>query len=494
MSRFGTERASVGPTGGVSLRGLLHEDRWRGSAKVLARLAVVSFILHVCACRSIEGTYGVPPFYEVYDSPTSVDAQVGEEVYVRPFFSYEKWGRGDGRIDRRRIRSLPPFVDYRLEPEQHRFAVLPLFYHREKMQPGGADKDWMIFPFLFWGHDPDGGSYFAFFPVGGKLKALFGQDEISFALFPLLWSSRNNEKRSLHVLFPFYNTVWGGDWSGWRLWPFYGHYVGQTREGHPNYDRRFVMWPFYIHRRDQLNVRPSETFFTFPFYGQRISSRYRTRTYLWPLFQTHYDLERDRGFYMGFLVPYHIPRERRPGEPGATKDAHVAVWPFFSIKRETQAPTPLGGPRRRYYRHFFLWPIERYEWATDGGQETTRFWLLPLIWHFYYIDNDTLRTEKKWKIWPLLAYERDGQDVKLDVLAPLIFRQGPYERHYSRWFGLFRYRWTPELSGWEVLYGVIMYRRDRQREENVVSILGGLFECGVRERSFVFRLLYIPWW
>ena len=87
-----------------------------------------------------------------------------------------------------------------------------------------------------------------------------------------------------------------------------------------------------------------------------------------------------------------------------------------------------------------------------------------------------------------------GQDVELDGLSPLIFSSGPYERHSSRWFGVFRYRWTPELSGWEVLYGAIMYRRDRDRDENVFSILGGLFECGVRERSLVFRLLYVPWW
>ncbi len=469
------------------------------SIRVLASLVFLSCSFHLSACRTIEGTYGVPPFYEVYDTPSSTDARVGKEVYVRPLFSYERWGRGDGKIDRTRVRSFPPFVDLRLEPDQRRFSVLPLIYHRQKVGPDGVDKDWMVFPFLFWGQDPDGGSYFAFFPFGGKIKALFGQDEISFALFPLYWSSRHGEKRSLHLLFPFYNTVWGDDQSGWRLWPFYGHYRGQTSEGQPRYERKFVMWPFYIHRRDQLNVRPSETFFTFPFYGSRDSSRYRTRTYLWPLFQTHYDQERNRGFYMGFLVPYHIPGEAITpdsvtAEEPETRDKHVAVWPFFSIKRQTQAPSSLGGARRRYYRHFFLWPIERYEWATDGSEETTRFWLLPILWHFYYIDNDTLRTEKKWKIWPLLEYRREGNDIGLDFLSPLVFRSGSYERHYSRWFSVFRYRWTPALSGWEVLYGTIMYRRDHDREENVFSILGGLFECGVREQSLVFRLLYIPWW
>ena len=425
---------------------------------------------------------------------------MGEEVYFRPFFSYERWGAGDGGLGRQRIQSFPPFVDLRWRENEYRYHLLPLFFHRQTTTPEGTDTDWIVFPFLFWGYDPVEGSYFAVFPLGGNIKGLLGQDEITFAAFPLFWFARDGQKRSLHILWPFVNTVWGGNWRGGRLWPFYGRYRAQTDQGQPHYDRRFVLWPFYIHRRDHLSIRPSETFFTFPFYGQRMSSRYQTRTYLWPLFQTHQDLERNRSFYMGFLFPYHIPKgeEDAPASarivPGSENFLHVAVWPFFSIKRETRPPTPLGGPRRRYYRHFFLWPLERYQWATDGSQETTQLWLLPLIWHFYYIDNNTLRTEKAWKVWPLFEYRREGADISVDFLSPLWFKREVYKRHYARWFGLFRYRWTPELSGWEVLYGALTYRRDREREENVFSILGGLFECGVREQSFVLRLLYIPWW
>ncbi len=78
------------------------------SIRVLSSLVLLSCGIHLGACRTIEGTYGVPPFYEVYDTPSSIDARVGKEVYVRPLFSYEKWGRGDGKIDRTRVRSIFP--------------------------------------------------------------------------------------------------------------------------------------------------------------------------------------------------------------------------------------------------------------------------------------------------------------------------------------------------------------------------------------------------
>ena len=151
-----------------------------------------------------------------------------------------------------------------------------------------------------------------------------------------------------------------------------------------------------------------------------------------------------------------------------------------------------------------MWPIERYTWEKDEAIEARRFWLLPLFWHFHYIDQETHETRREWKLWPLMRYVRDEEKVAFDMVSPLWFRRPEFYRFYSRWFNLFRYRSREHVSGWELLYGAIMYRRETPREareleargegEAIFSILGGLFACGTRDDKFVMRLLYVPWW
>ena len=457
-----------------------HTGGTRGDGFHLKRLlpgALALFLGLQSSCRTIDSTWGVPPFYEIYPTPSSVGSTKGNETFFRPLGSYERLG-----ADARHLRFITPFLDFRWGPEERRYRVLPLFFYRSSPQYlSGEEMDWMLFPILFGGSDPDEGSYFAVFPFGGNLKGLFGQDEIRFVLFPIYWHSRDRERHSLHIVWPFYNTVWGGDWRGSRLWPFYGRYRSFTEDGALRYDRRFVLWPFYLRRDDQMHIRPTELFFSFPFYGEMKNDRVQTYTFFWPFFQTTYDQKYDRRSYAGYFLPYRIAH------------GQTDIWPFFGVKKLSPG-TSVGGVVRRTYRHFALWPIERYEWATDGLEESTRFWLLPLLWHFYYIDKDTLETRKYFKLWPVFQYQRQGQDVSFELVSPLWFFREDYERLYSRWFNIFRYRWKLEVSGWELLYGAIMYRREPGREEKVFSVLGGLFECGSRGGGLVLRLLYIPWW
>lgn len=471
-------------------------------ARVALALLVGSSCWSLAGCRTIEGTWGVPPFFEVYDTPSSVGSEAGHEYFFRPLGSYEDLessstaktqapspppGAGSHiRATGHHVRFISPFLDFHWGPDGHRYSVLPLFYYRSYPQPqSGEDIDWMLFPFFYGGTDPDEGSYFAFFPLGGKLKGILGQDEIDFWLFPLWWHSRDRERHSLHVVWPFYNRVWGenawhGEESGWRLWPFHGSYRSTGADGRLRSAQSFTAWPFYIHRQDQMNLNPTEVFFSLPFYGERINARTETYVYLWPFFQTHYDRKYDRKTYLGFLIPYRFT------------DGQSDLWPLFGFKR-TSRGTDLGGVARRNYRHFFIWPFERYEWATDGLEETTRFWLLPLLWHFHYIDKDTLEIESEWTLWPLLRKRSVGESDSFDLLSPLWFRREDYDRLYSRWFNIFRYRSKPEISGVEILYGALQYRVEPPKNDALFSILGGLFEVGKRNGSASLRILYLPW-
>ena len=450
----------------------------------IAVLAPVLLTLLLVSCETIDGTRGVPPFYEVYPTPSSYREAVGSETYYRPFFSSEtSHPLVQDAGEMRRIRSFPPLIDVGWAQDENHVLVLPLFLQRGKRHPDGKnDTDWLIMPFFYWGNDPVGGAYFAFFPFGGKLKGLLGQRDVTFAMFPFFWLARDlNDKKSLHVLWPFYNTVWGDGWSGWRVWPFYGRYDAVNDAGEPRLDRSFVFWPFYIRAHEQLQGNAQDLFLTVPAYGYRESRRSVTRTYLWPFFQTHHDLVNDQKTYMGFIIPYYFT------------EGQADLWPLFGHKEQSQTVGEGLGVARQRYRHYVLWPFERYDWTSDGTQEATRFWLIPLLWHFYYVNTDTLQTEKEWKVWPFYRYRRHGSEVEFDALSPFWFQEGPLRRFYSRWFSIFRYRNRQSLGGWEILYGAIRYRTRPPEDERVFSILGGLLEFGSRNDATVFRMLYIPW-
>jgi hypothetical protein len=471
----------------------------------IAAAALVGFLV---GCRTIEATRGVPPFYEVYDTPSSIGSVAGAETFFRPLGSFESL-RNDRstaapqvaasrlrtsqdagprpRATGSHLRFLSPFFDFHWGPDGERYAVLPIYLYRNYPSArSGNDVDWMVLPFFFGGHDEVEGDYFAFFPFGGCLKGLLAHDETWFWFFPAYWTWRDRQRESTHVVWPFFNSVsgvneWKGEESGWRLWPFYGRYQSRTAQGQLRYDRGFALWPFYIRHKDQVNVNPTNLFFSLPFYGERTNSRTETYVYLWPFFGTYYDRRYDRKLYFGYLLPYRFT------------DGQFDLWPLFGRKK-TSRGTDIAGVVRRTYRHYHLWPFERYEWATDGFEETVRFWILPLVWHFYYIDKDTLETESEWTLWPLFRLRSVGQKTSFDLFSLLWFRREDYDRLYSRWFNVFRYRWSPEISGWEIIYGAVMYLEEPARSTHVFSVLGGLFECGSREGRSSFRLLYVPWW
>ncbi|MBN1441400.1 MAG: hypothetical protein JXA90_01775 [Planctomycetes bacterium] len=430
------------------------------------------------SCRSVEGTRGVPPLVEIYDTPSSLEARRGEagsELFVRPFFGLER--RGDPVV--RRLKILLPFIDFEWGAESGRYRVLPVFEHRyRRKRTGGIDSDTMLFPLLFWGSDPEEGGYFAFFPFGGKTRGLVGQEEIVFVLFPLYAQLRTAGRRSTHILWPLVNSVSGGGWSGGRLFPFYGHYTWETEAGTPRAERRFILWPFCITGRQHQQQDPTEVFLSVPFYGRRENSASLTRAYLWPLCVTHYDKKEKKWLVGGYLIPYRFSGEQ------------FDPWPFFGAKLQEEDRWASVGRRRE--RFFFVWPLVRYDHGDDLSEETLRVWALPVFFFFSSVDKRTLECRTHWQVWPLCEHKTRNHETAFNLLAPLWFDWASYERLYGRLFALFRYRSRVDFSAWELLYGTLYWQSSP--EESVFSVLGGLLEVGARKGSLRMRLLYVPWW
>jgi len=386
---------------------------------------VFGFCYFAVGCRTIEGTWGVPPFYETYDTPSSVGSGTGTETFFRPLGSYENltgMGRDNPKTQEdlwslgQHVRVLSPFFDFRWGSPGSRYWVLPVFYYRSHAPTAaGTHYNWMVFPFLFGGNNVAHESYFALFPLGGNLKGLLGHDDIVFAFFPLYWywntQEHGLERHSAHFLLPFFNIAWGGR-TGFRFWPFYGHYQAVKSDGQPLYDRKFVLWPFYIRQQNQLDFDPTDLLFIAPFYGQSLGQRTQSYTYMWPLSQTSYDRKYNRKSYMGYLFPYRLTT------------GQADFWPFYGVKRR-ESLVRVAGIYTKLYRQFLLWPIQRYTWSTDGLAEDTRLWILPLFWHFYYIDRGEMRLRSETKVWPLFRIREtkswSDPRVDFDLVSPLWF-------------------------------------------------------------------------
>ncbi|MEM7233646.1 MAG: hypothetical protein AAF517_15835 [Planctomycetota bacterium] len=466
---------------------------------VLASLAV--------SCKSVDGTRGLPPFVEYYDSPSSDaewrDHREGSELVIRPLFlgfehdahpldlgdaaaTRKESGADDADHSASRFRFLFPLGDFMSSEKRSKHRFLPIYYHNRRTKlTGGEDSSTMIFPLFFWGSDPEEGGYFAFFPFGGQLKGLFGIDQATFVLFPFYLKALRDERTSTHLLWPFVNYVEGYGWSGGRFWPFYGSYAWDRLDGTPRSRRRFILWPFYIRNRENLQVDPTEIVFSFPFYGYRENRRSLTRSYLWPLHVYHYDKKKKRSLHGGYFFPYRFTEGQRD------------YWPIYGTKstvEEGEGPEGSEGfSGRRRYRQFFLWPIQRYDWADDQLAETERFWIVPFYWRVSRFDKRTLEVTSRWQLWPFMRYRSAGShDRSFDFLAPMWWDRESLDRYWGRIFALFRYRAEETRSAWELLYGTLYW--ENGEEKTLFSVLGGLLELGKKDDDWIVRLLYVPWW
>ncbi|MBI4583661.1 MAG: hypothetical protein HY717_06535 [Planctomycetes bacterium] len=472
--------------------------------------------LPLSGCLTYNGNRAIVPFFEIYDQPArpagpgkalksgpqEPPAPSREHVF-RPFGSFEAIGE-----ERSRLKLLWPFGDFAWGGGEERHWVLPIFYYRNRLlaPAEGSDLDWMVFPFFYGGSDPTEGSYFAFFPFGGKLRGLLAKDETHFILFPFYWRWWEKEYDSMHVLFPFFNRVRGGGHEGWRLWPFYGWYKSFKEDGAPRYEKSFIAWPFYIHDlRDMNSQRPVEIFYSFPFYGQSINPHTVTRSYFFMLFNTARDVKTGDALYFGYFLPYRFT--------GGQFDP----WPLFGWKSRTlntggefvswdnRGIYPPGGEvllgekpapaeLRTRFRQFVLWPLQRYDTDQADGWEETRFWLLPLLWHFHILQKDSFQVTSEWTIWPLYRYRREGGRSTFYFPSPIWFRQeNPFERQYARLWRLFLYENNPERRGWELLYGLFSRRFEKAENKSILAVFYGLLEWESSPEGQRFRVFYLPW-
>ncbi|MGH7889851.1 MAG: hypothetical protein ACRENF_04795, partial [Thermodesulfobacteriota bacterium] len=195
------------------------------------------------------------------------------EFGFRPFFYLVE----DRERDLTEFDFLYPLATYDRREEDLRFQLLIyLLSFESNLKPSGfREKEFTLFPFVFAkSAEEKEKSYFALFPVYGKIKDKFLRDEINFFLFPLFLQTKKGEASNYSFLWPFFGYFTGDGQEGFRLWPLFGY---RKKEG--VLDEKFILWPIYLSRQINFHGEEIKFFSIFPLYSGFESAERTQDTY-----------------------------------------------------------------------------------------------------------------------------------------------------------------------------------------------------------------------
>ncbi|MBL4847429.1 MAG: hypothetical protein JKY65_18075 [Planctomycetes bacterium] len=401
-----------------------------------------------------------------------------------------------------------PFTALASDPESGGILSLPFVYANtttdHEDHPGREDRtdidhDIHLWPIFVYGSGEQKGldeeraddhDYFALFPFGGVTKGLLGKEKITWFGFPypLYAHVRDRSYESHHVLFPLVNWVSGPQNSGFRVLPFFGHYERTGLKGEPIYTRTFVLWPFLTWSTSGMNEPvPTETFFLFPFFGRQTGYKFQATSILWPFFK-YTTRQTDEGDDWEVRAPF--PFLQFGASPTGWK---FDMWPLFGVKERGKT----------LHRHFFAWPIWRYESLNyKSGRSFSGQWLLPFFWRTRWDDVEGT-SQHKWRLYPFLHY-RKYRDGSLDIggLSPYWFDDAGFQRTLGSFMTLYRYQRDSEGgTQHDFLLGLLGLRDRPPSAERAaysrLSFLFGLFQYrnlgGERGLRFLWLLPEIRW-
>ncbi len=371
---------------------------------------------------------------------------------------------------------LYPIFTYRSTPDGYRWSLLSLINHYRASEkppssqtpaagggtvgpleptPGGFD----LWPFYFSRKTSDAASsYRAVFPIYGSVTKRFGQDRLTWVLFPLYGRFEKHNVTTTTAPWPFIKVLQGEGNHGFELWPLFGY---RSKEG--AYREQFYLWPLIYKDENALwQEKPSVSLGFLPFYASVSTPTLTSKTYLWPFFG-----------YSDYTAParYHETRYFWPlFVQGRGDNKYVNRWgPFYSHSN-----------RKGLDKTWVLWPLWQHRTWTDAGLNQSRN---QFLWFFY--DSTTQRSAKnpalpaahKTHFWPLVSIWTNGAGRKqvqaLSPFAALFPYNEPIQLTWTPLFSLYNYdRASPGDSRHTFLWNFVSYRRaPGQREFHLGPLL-----------------------
>jgi hypothetical protein len=399
----------------------------------------------------------------------------------------------EGRVRERHV--LYPLYSLRRDERGDRWSMLNLVRGEHPVAPASPrdPASFELWPFYLARDTGDPAtSYRALFPVRGELPGRFGQERLTWTLFPLYGRAEKDGRHTTVAPWPFMRVFGGEDQRGGALWPLGGH-----REVAGAFTERYLLWPLVYHRVDHLSLdgdtRGRAHFL--PFYAVDRSPTAVSETWLWPFFgYVHRTEPREyhaRHYFWPLLVQGHGAHRR------------VNRWaPVYSHSRA-------GGAEKTWV----LWPLWREETWPDAGLDHTRRQVL----YFLYHDTEQrsaarpdLPAARKVHLWPLVSTWDNGAGRRqAQVLSPFeVFfpHQETVRRLWSPLFALYRFdQAQPGDTRHALLWDAVTYERTasadthdfrlgpllgvrREAAGREITLLGGLLGLRRTEGEQVWRL------
>lgn len=370
---------------------------------------------------------------------------------VRPLWVQETWTE----TERSELDLLYPLASWRRDEAADRWSMLNLFTGRAA--PDGSERT-TLFPIYFSSRDEEGERHHALFPLGGTIANSLGRDRIRFALFPLYSQTEKDGTRATNILWPFFawiDSVEGHDETGFKLWPLYGQ---SERAG--VYRRKMVLWPFYIRADERLNSdHPRHLVASFPFYYDDRTPEREMRAWCWPFFIEKRDIVRGT---QDVWAPWPLVRVL----DGPEHHGHRFL-PFYSDET-------WPGNRKRWT----LWPIYKREERWDDSRYRTRDRVLFFLYSHLQETVGEETVKERDALWPLYTWERVGERERfftLSLLEPFF----PENRSVDRSLG--------------PLYRLLSWESDPQRGERL-SLLWHLAWIESRQADRAMELFPLVSW
>jgi hypothetical protein len=454
-----------------------------------------------------EGDFGLGPLLSIEDDKTQ-ESQEQEIEALGPFITSKRTDKTsefgfrpffylveDRERDSTEFEFLYPIATYdrREGSWGFQFLLYILSYESNKKASSFREKEFTLFPLIFAkSAERKEDSYFALFPIYGRIKNKLAKDEINFFLFPLFLQTKSGETTNYSFLWPIFSYYTGGGQEGFRFWPFFGY---RKKEG--MLDEKFALWPIYVSREWVFFGEERRSFSIFPFYSTLQSPQRTQTTYLWP-FLNHL-VDKKEGIER-WDVPWPLINFTR-GDKRENR-----VFPLYAIKIDGKDE-----------EGFFLWPLYRYSTLLLGDHRRTK----KSVLFFLYSDikeEPTVedgRNGRKIDVWPLFSYRRDTKGNRsfhlLSLLEPFLSGNKGIERNYSSFWRL--YEWKEDKDGRRVhsfLWNTFRSERYEEKlkidfrpiipifsykdsgDKSKVYFFGGLFGYKSDQDKKTIRLFFVP--
>ncbi len=406
----------------------------------------------------IKAWSAVGPLFFQQDQPTP-DTPDQIAAGFRPLY-VQKSDTSHGKHD---AYFLYPLFTYHSTPYGYRWSLFSLINHysasanpdhpihtstRPHSEPGGFD----LWPFYFSRKTNDPAtSYHAILPLYGSVPKRFGQDRLSWVLFPLYARFEKHNVTTTTAPWPIIKVLQGEDNHGFEVWPLFGW---RAKEG--AYREQFYLWPLIYKDEHALwQPKPDVSLGFLPFYARSTNRFATSETYLWPFFgytdQTAPVNYRETRYFWPLLVQ------------GRGENIYINRWgPFYT-----------HSIRKGIDKTWVLWPLWRHQTWTDSGLNQSRNQFLWFIYHSTTqrsARNPALAPAHKTHLWPLVSIWNNGAGQKqVQALSPFAVLFPSNEAIQLAWaplFSLYRYdRQAPDDQRHTLLWNLISYRRAPQQRE-----------------------------